>query len=78
MLGLFYATGLGGVKEDQGKVCFCCIAIRDRSGLTRQALLYYTFSALQGYRPAEMALGYRHWGGISVQEVSYVDHPLGC
>ena len=34
-----------------------------------QALLYYTFAALQGYRPAEMALGYRHWAGISVQEV---------
>lgn len=34
-----------------------------------QAMLYYTFSALQGYRPAEMALGYRHWAGISVQEV---------
>jgi hypothetical protein len=35
MVGLFYATGLGGIKEDQGKVCqssldvakirLCCI-----------------------------------------------------
>jgi SEL1 protein len=69
MIGLFYSTGLGGIEEDQGKV--------SRPGpcrvlywLTIQALLYYTFSALQGYRPAEMALGYRHWAGVSVQEVS--------
>ncbi|ORY30204.1 hypothetical protein BCR39DRAFT_529970 [Naematelia encephala] len=33
-----------------------------------KALLHYTFAALQGYRPAEMALGYRHWAGIGVQE----------
>jgi SEL1 protein len=36
----------------------------------RQATLYYTFSALQGFRPAEMALGYRYWAGIGVKEVS--------
>lgn len=36
----------------------------------QQATLYYTFSALQGYRPAEMAMGYRHWAGIGVKEVS--------
>ncbi|WWD21783.1 hypothetical protein CI109_106270 [Kwoniella shandongensis] len=29
-----------------------------------KALLYYTFAAVQGYRPATMALGYRHWAGI--------------
>ncbi|EIW70996.1 hypothetical protein TREMEDRAFT_27959, partial [Tremella mesenterica DSM 1558] len=33
-----------------------------------KAILYYTFAALNGYRPASMALGYRHWAGISVQE----------
>lgn len=54
MVGIFHATGLGGVEEDQGK-----------------ALLYYTFSALQGYRPAEIAMGYRHWAGIGLKEVSY-------
>lgn len=48
---MFYSTGLGGVKEDQGK-----------------ALLYYTFAALQGYKPAEMALGYRYWAGIGAKE----------
>jgi len=26
MVGLFYATGLGGVKEDQGKVCLYVFA----------------------------------------------------
>lgn len=33
-----------------------------------KALLYYTFAAAQGYRPAAMALGYRHWAGIGVKE----------
>ncbi|OCF37496.1 hypothetical protein I316_00620 [Kwoniella heveanensis BCC8398] len=33
-----------------------------------KALLYYTFAAVQGYRPASMALGYRHWAGIGVKE----------
>ncbi|WVR04491.1 hypothetical protein IAU60_001495 [Kwoniella sp. DSM 27419] len=33
-----------------------------------KALLYYTFAAAQGYRPASMALGYRHWAGIGVKE----------
>ncbi|ORX35868.1 hypothetical protein BD324DRAFT_629317 [Kockovaella imperatae] len=51
MLGVFYATGIGNVTEDQGK-----------------ALLYYTFSALQGYKPAQMALGYKYWAGIGVKE----------
>ena len=37
-----------------------------------QAVLYYTFAALQGYRPAEMAMGYRHWAGVGVKEVSYL------
>ena len=36
-----------------------------------QALLYYTFAAIQGHRPAAMAMGYRHWAGISVQEVHH-------
>jgi hypothetical protein len=40
------------------------------SALKCQATLYYTFAALQGYTPAEMALGYRHWAGIGVKEVS--------
>lgn len=71
-VGFFHATGLGEVETDQGKV----------SGLQRsksrtiivsdvQATLYYTFSALQGYRPAEMALGYRYWAGIGVKEVGH-------
>lgn len=33
-----------------------------------KATLYYTFSALQGYKPAQMAMGYRYWAGIGVQE----------
>ncbi|WWC59262.1 uncharacterized protein I303_101812 [Kwoniella dejecticola CBS 10117] len=33
-----------------------------------KALLYYTFAAVQGYRPAAMALGYRYWAGIGVKE----------
>jgi len=41
-----------------------------------QAILYYTFSALQGYRPAQMALGYRHWAGIGVKEVCGFTLPL--
>lgn len=41
-------------------------------------MLYYTFAALQGYRPAEMAMGYRHWAGIGVKEVSQdVIHRIG-
>ncbi|ODN82905.1 hypothetical protein L202_01156 [Cryptococcus amylolentus CBS 6039] len=51
LVGVFHATGLGGVSIDQGK-----------------ALLYYTFAASQGHRPAAMALGYRHWAGIGVKE----------
>ena len=33
-----------------------------------RALLYYTFSALQGYKAAQMAMGYRYWSGIAVKE----------
>lgn len=35
-----------------------------------RATLYYTFAALQGYKPAQMAMGSRYWGGIGVQQVS--------
>lgn len=68
MVGVFHATGLGGVEADQGKVSYTILRQCPKL-MVRQALLYYTFSALQGYRPAEMALGYRHWAGISGQEV---------
>jgi SEL1 protein len=48
MVGFFYATGVGGVVEqDQGK-----------------AMLYYTFAAEQGNERAQMALAYRHHYGI--------------
>jgi len=47
-LGLIYSTGLGGVVD------------RDQS----KALLYYTFSALNGNKEAEMVLGYRYMHGI--------------
>ncbi|KAL7423081.1 ERAD-associated protein [Cryptotrichosporon argae] len=33
-----------------------------------KAVLYYTMSALQGYKPAQMAMGYRYWTGIGVKE----------
>lgn len=33
-----------------------------------KALLYYTFSALQGYKAAQIAMGYRYWSGIGVKE----------
>ena len=69
MLGFFHATGLGGMEQNQGKVCDAHSGVRGQ-GDNVQALLYYTFSALQGYRPAEMALGYRYWAGIGVKEVS--------
>lgn len=33
------------------------------------ATLYYTFAALQGHKPAQMAMGHRYWAGIGVKEV---------
>ncbi|BEI90946.1 uncharacterized protein CcaverHIS019_0310160 [Cutaneotrichosporon cavernicola] len=51
IVGFFHATGVGGVKRDQGL-----------------ATLYYTFAALQGHKPAQMAMGYRYWAGIGVKE----------
>jgi len=33
-----------------------------------RALLYYTFAAQEGDYGAQMALGYRHWTGIGVNE----------
>lgn len=36
--------------------------------LVRQALLYYTFAAIQGLPEAEMTLGFRYWMGIGVKE----------
>ncbi|KAI9883466.1 MAG: hypothetical protein M1823_004778 [Watsoniomyces obsoletus] len=48
MLGFMYATGLGGVVPVD----------------TARSLLYYTFSAAQGYAPSEMAVAYRHHSGI--------------
>lgn len=33
-----------------------------------KAVLYYSFSALQGYKAAQMAMGYRYWSGIAVKE----------
>ncbi|ORY21919.1 HCP-like protein [Neocallimastix californiae] len=47
-LGLIYSTGLGGVVD------------RDQA----KALMYYTFSALNGNKEAEMVLGYRYMHGI--------------
>jgi SEL1 protein len=41
-------------------------AVRDQA----KATLYYTFAALQGYQPAQMAMGFRYWAGIGVKEVS--------
>ncbi|WVO15922.1 hypothetical protein L204_103587 [Cryptococcus depauperatus] len=45
-----------------------------------KTLLYYTFAATQGYRPASMALGYRHWAGIGVKEdcESALDHYMNA
>lgn len=40
-----------------------------------KAILYYTFSALGGYRPAQMALGYRSWAGIGAKEVGNISIP---
>lgn len=48
MLGLFYATGIGGaVERDQAK-----------------ALLYHTFAAEQGNTRSEMTIAFRHHSGI--------------
>jgi TPR repeat protein len=33
-----------------------------------QAILYYTFAALQGLPEAEMAMAFRYWAGIGVKE----------
>lgn len=33
-----------------------------------RALLYYTFAASSGDRGAQMALGYRYWAGIGVND----------
>ncbi len=52
LLGLIHSTGLHP----------------DLSPDQAQSLLYYTFSAFQGLPQAEIALGYRHWSGISTKE----------
>ncbi|TDZ20309.1 Protein sel-1-like protein 1 [Colletotrichum orbiculare MAFF 240422] len=49
MLGLYYATGIGHVVAPD----------------QAKALLYYSFAAIQGDTRAEMAVGYRHHGGIA-------------
>lgn len=52
MVGLMYATGLGGaVERDQAK-----------------ALLYHTFAADQGHTRAEMTIAARHHSGIGVSK----------
>jgi SEL1 protein len=38
-----------------------------------KATLYYTFAALQGHKPAQMAMGYRYWAGIGVKEVGEME-----
>ncbi|KAG8930161.1 ERAD-associated protein [Tulasnella sp. 418] len=51
-VAFFYATGYANVVDV------------DQS----QALLHYTFGALSGSQTSQMALGYRHWAGIGVNE----------
>lgn len=52
MLAFFYATGY----KDVVKI--------DQA----KALLFYTFAAHTGDKGAQMALGYRHWAGIGVND----------
>ncbi|EJD08119.1 HCP-like protein, partial [Fomitiporia mediterranea MF3/22] len=52
MLGFFHATGYSNIVEVD----------------QAKALLYYTFAAHGGDQGAQMALGYRHWAGISVND----------
>ena len=52
MVAFFYATGYDNVTSV------------DQS----KALLYYTFAAHGGDQGAQMALGYRHWAGIGVND----------
>lgn len=52
MLAFFYSTGYKDVAEVD----------------QAKALLYYTFAALGGDQGAQMALGYRYWAGIGVND----------
>ncbi|KAI5123803.1 hypothetical protein M0805_009098 [Coniferiporia weirii] len=52
ILAFFFATGYNGVVDVD----------------QAKALLYYTFAALGGDQGAQMALGYRHWAGIGVND----------
>ncbi|THG93907.1 hypothetical protein EW145_g8259, partial [Phellinidium pouzarii] len=52
MLAFFHATGYAGAVSID----------------QAQALLYYTFAALGGDRGAQMALGYRYWAGVGVND----------
>ena len=74
MLGFMHSSGIGGVERDQAKVrvhlsrTMCRISML-KTIFASQAMLYYTFAAIQGSSQAQMALGYRHWSGIGVKEV---------
>lgn len=52
MLAFFYSTGYSNVVEID----------------QAKALLHYTFAAHGGDQGAQMALGYRHWAGIGVND----------
>lgn len=52
LVAFFYATGYDNVVD------------LDQA----KALLYYTFAAFGGNQGAQMALGYRHWAGIGVND----------
>lgn len=51
-MAFFYATGYKGVVEID----------------QAKALLYYTFSANGGNQGSQMALGFRYWTGIGVND----------
>lgn len=70
-LGFMHAAGLGPAERDQAKVGrrACPAKERQADAERAQALLYYSFAALQGLTEAQMALGYRYWSGIGVKEV---------
>lgn len=52
MLAFFYSSGYSNVVEID----------------QAKALLHYTFAAHGGDQGAQMALGYRHWAGIGVND----------
>lgn len=68
MVAFFHGTGYGNLLSEAQTDDLTGDATTSLSADQARALVYYTFAAQLGDYGSQMALGYRYWTGIGVNE----------